>query len=90
MVAEKVQALEQENVLLKSQIEQLENICGGKVEVPKNCEYCSHFIQHYIKTGSGYYPTCDGHCVAGNRIKDRKTNDTCKVFVKKAYGKNKI
>lgn len=90
MVAEKVQALEQENILLKSQIEQLENICGNKVELPKNCEYCSNFMQYYIKTGSSYYPVYSGYCVAGNRIKNRKTSDTCKAFVKKAYGKNLI
>lgn len=72
MVAEKVQALEQENILLKSQIEQLENICGGKVEVPKNCEYCSNFKQYYIKNGSSYHPVCSGYCIAGNRTKKEK------------------
>ncbi|MFG6383427.1 MAG: keratin [Lachnospiraceae bacterium] len=90
MVAEKVQALEQENILLKSQIEQLESICGNKLELPKNCEYCSNFLQYYIRSGNTYHPTYNGHCVAGNRIKGRKVNDTCKAFVKKDYGKNFI
>lgn len=90
MIADKVKQLEQESTELKEQVKALQDMYGGAVELPKNCEYCSHFIQHYIKTGSSFYPTCDGHCIAGNRIKDRKVNDTCKAFVKKAYGKNKI
>ena len=90
MIAEKVQKLEQENIALKAQVETLQNICGNRVELPKNCEYCSNFIQHYIKNGSSYCPTCDGRCKAGNRIKSRKTNDTCKAFAEKQYGKNYI
>ena len=87
MVAEKVQELEQENTALKEQLKKLQDMCGG-IEVPKNCEYCENFIQHYVKRGSDYSPTYDGHCVAGNRVKNRKVNDTCKTFVKKQYGKN--
>lgn len=90
MIADKVQELEQENIALKAQVETLQDICGNRAELPKNCEYCSNFIQHYIRTGSSYYPTCDGHCVAGNRVKDRKTQDTCKAFVKKEYGRNHV
>lgn len=90
MLANKVQELEQENIALKAQAEMLQDICGNRVELPKNCEYCSNFIQHYIKSGSGYYPTCDGHCVAGNRVKGRKTKDMCKAFAQKVYGRNMI
>lgn len=90
MIADKVKALERENILLKSQIEQLENICGGKVEVPKNCEYCSNFKQYYIRNEGSYHPVCSGYCVAGNRIKGRKTSETCKAFAKKTFGKNLI
>lgn len=90
MLAEKVQTLEQENISLKAQVEALQDICGNRIELPKNCEYCSNFIQHYIKTGSSYYPTCDGHCVAGNRVKSRKTQNMCKAFVQKQYGRNMI
>lgn len=90
MVAEKVQELEQENTALKTQIKILQDICGGGVEFPKNCEYCENFMQHYIKRENGYYPTYDGHCTAGNRLKGRKVSDTCKSFLKKEYGKNFI
>ena len=76
--------------ILKAQVETLQDICGNRIELPKNCEYCSNFIQHYIKTGSSYYPTCDGHCIAGNRVKGRKTKDTCKAFVQKEYGRNRV
>lgn len=90
MVAEKVQELEQENIKLKAQVIELQEICGNRTELPKNCEYCEHFIQHYIRGGSGYYPTHDGHCAAGNRIKNRKTEDTCKAYAKKQFGKNYV
>ena len=89
MVAEKVQELEQENIALKEQLKKLQGICSS-VEVPKNCEYCENFIQHYFKNGEKYYPTYNGCCQAGNRIKSRKVNDTCKAFVKKQYGRNYI
>ena len=90
MIAEKVQKLEQENITLKAQVKTLQDICGGKVEVPKNCEYCENFLQHYIKCGSTYAPTCDGHCIAGSRIKKKKSDETCKYFLQKVYGKNFI
>ena len=90
MIADKVQELEQENAILKAQVEELQEICGNSAGLPKNCEYCSNFIQHYIRTGSGYQPTCDGTCTAGNRIKGRKAKDTCKAFEKKKYGTNRI
>ena len=90
MIAEKVQKLEQENIALKAQVETLQNICGNRVELPKNCEYCSNFIQYYVKRKDSYYPVYSGYCVAGNRTKDRKTNDTCRAFAEKQYGKNYI
>lgn len=72
MVAEKVQELEQENIELKEQLEKLQEICGGSIEMPKNCEYCSNFIQYYIRNGENYHPVYMGCCKAGNRIKSRK------------------
>lgn len=88
MLSEKVQKLEQENIALKAQVEELQNICGTNAKVPKNCEYCSNFVQHYGNNGSGFYPMYTGHCVAGNRLKTRKSDETCKAFVKRTYGKN--
>lgn len=90
MLAEDVRKLEQENVELKAQVKELESICGNKAELPRNCEYCKNFIQHYIRTGNSYYPTYDGHCMAGNKIKGREVKDTCKAFAKRIYGKNRI
>lgn len=40
MVADKVKELEQENISLKAQVEELQNICGTNANVPMNCEYC--------------------------------------------------
>ncbi len=90
MLSKEIAKLEQENAALKEQIEKLQDICGNKVELPRNCEYCSNFIQYYIKNNSLYYPTCNGRCMAGNRVKGRKVNDTCKAFTKKEYRKNCI
>ena len=50
MIAEKVQKLEQENTVLKKQVQELLDICESRIELPKNCEYCSNFMQHYIKS----------------------------------------
>lgn len=90
MVSEKVKQLEQENIILKRQVEELQSICGSGADMPKNCEYCSNFTQHYFRSGGAYYPMYSGHCNAGNRVKSRKTNDTCKAFARKEYGKNCI
>lgn len=88
MIAEKVRKLEQENIELREKLKEFEEMYGTKAGVPKNCEYCNNFVQHYIRSGSEYLPTSDGCCTAGNRLKSRKTGETCKAFVKKAYGKN--
>lgn len=88
MISEKVKDLEQENLLLKAQLKELEDLCENKTELLKNCEYCKNFIQHYIRIDGIYVPICDGHCIEGNRVKPRKTGDTCKSFVKRTYGKN--
>lgn len=90
MISEKVKELEQENIALRKQVETLQEICGNLAELPKNCEYCNNFIQHYIKREGSYTPACDGHCIAGHRIKRKSAKDTCKSFVKKEYGKNYI
>ena len=90
MIAEKVEKLEQENTVLKKQVQELLDICESRIELPKNCEYCSNFMQHYVKRGGVYYPTHGGHCVVGNRIKDRKVSDTCKAYAKRVYGRKCI
>ena len=72
MVSEKVKELEQENILLKEQVQMLEQRCGGGIEFPKNCEYCQNFIQHYIRNGNQFVPTYDGHCAAGQRLRRKK------------------
>ena len=91
MIAKEVQKLEQENIELREQLEKIQELIGENPQFPKKCEYCSNFIQHYVRCGGDKYaPTCDGHCKAGNRIKTRKTGDTCKSFVKRKYGKNLI
>ncbi len=90
MVAEKVQQLEEENITLKARIEELQQLFGINPRMPKNCEYCKNFTQYYFKQGKSYYPTCAGHCVAGSRVKGRRTDDTCQSFARREYGKNFI
>lgn len=91
MVAEKVQELEQENYRLKAQLEELQELYKDRANLAKNCEYCANFLQHYVKCGTSYMATCDGHCVAGNRTKYRKTSDKgCKYYVPKNYGRKKL
>ena len=90
MVSEKVKELEQENLILREQLKTLQDICGGGVEYPKNCEYCQNFIQHYVRHGDQYSPTHDGHCAAGQRLRKKKTEETCKSFSQRQYGRNVI
>ena len=88
MVAEKVQELEDENAILKAQVEELQELCGRGAGFPKNCRHCRNFIQHYIRCGDMYCPVSEGHCVAGNRVKGRKAGQTCSSFARKEYGRN--
>lgn len=90
MIADKVKELEQENILLKAQVEELQNICGTNANVPMNCEYCKNFMQHYIKSEDQYVPIYSGHCSAQRVKKTRKPDNTCKYFARKTYGKNYV
>ncbi|MDD6168463.1 MAG: hypothetical protein PUB46_00095 [Lachnospiraceae bacterium] len=88
MVSDKVKELEQENYRLRVQLDELQELYKDRATLPKNCEYCENFLQHYIKCGFSYMATCDGHCIAGNRIKSRKAGDkSCKYFVPRKYGR---
>lgn len=90
MVADKVKELEQENILLKAQVEELQNICGTNASMPMNCEYCKNFMQYYIKVDDQYTPIYSGHCDAGRSVKTKRTDDTCKAFIRRTYGKNHV
>lgn len=83
MLSDQVQKLEYENRTLKTQLEELKERYSDIPSCPKKCEYCQHYHQHYIRSGSQYVRTNDGHCVAGCRIKSRKGNETCKYFAER-------
>ncbi len=90
MIAEEVRKLEAENSTLKEQLERLQEDYGVKAGLPKDCEHCGNFIQHYVRCGRGYAPAYDGHCVAGGRIRKRKVNESCRSYVAMQFGKNFI
>ena len=91
MVAEKVQELEDENAMLKAQLEKLLQMYGEGMEGPRDCSHCSNFHQHYIRSdGGSYYPAYCGHCAAGGRMKGRKPGDTCRAFGRMRFGENFI
>lgn len=92
MIAEDVRKLEEENSILKEQLKKLEEDYGVKAGLPKDCEHCKNFIQHYIRSGGGYYPTYDGHCVASGRVRSRLRgiNESCRSFAALRYGENYI
>lgn len=90
MISTKVAELERENEELRELVGKMKEKLGDPDKM-KNCEYCEHFVQHYIRCGSSYVPMCSGHCVAGARVKrNKKTDETCKSFERKRYGKNLI
>ena len=90
MLSEKVQDLEQENHELKERLRALEEMYRDRGKLPKDCKHCRNFSQHYIRCGTSYYPTYDGHCTAGQRLRNRKPDDTCESFAKMEYGENCI
>lgn len=82
MLAEKIQALEYENVKLKELLKlQEENI-----PKPKEYKNCRYFVRHYGKTDGIYYKLYEGHCTCKVPIKKRKgkkdptLEDTCLCF----------
>lgn len=86
MLAEKIQALEYENVKLKELLKlQEENILK-----PKECGNCKYYIQHYGKSAGGiYFKLYTGHCTCGVPVRKRKgkknpePEDTCTCFQEK-------
>ena len=88
-VAKEVERLEQENIELRERLEKLQELTGAN-PLPKKCENCSNFIQHYIRQGNAYVPAYAGHCKAGHRTRQRNADETCKAFIERKYGKNFI
>lgn len=86
MISEKVRDLEMENDELKAQIMELKEMTGIKEPLPKDCEHCRNYMQHFAKQDGYFYPVYSGHCIAGNRIKTRNPEKTCKSFIKKRVG----
>ena len=91
MLSNEVTKLEQENRALKKALRELkEKMEKGNILKPKSCQYCAHYMQHYIKTsgipfGEGYSPIYAGHCIKGVPVKlggkrNPKPDDTCPYF----------
>lgn len=90
MLSKEIQILEQENHVLRKALEELSvKMKQNSVLKPRNCQYCMHYMQHYIRGGMAftkeYIPIYDGHCVKGVPIKSGgkrrpKPDDTCPYF----------
>lgn len=91
MIANEVNKLECENRHLKAALAELnQKMEQNSVVRPKTCQYCRHYIQHYIRDRSGMYakeyvPIYDGHCVRGVPIrkggkKRPVPDDSCPYF----------
>ena len=89
VVAKEVERLEHENTELRERLKKLQELTGEN-QLPKKCENCSNFVQHYIKHGNAYVPAYAGHCNAGYRVKNKKTDETCRAFTERKYGENYI
>lgn len=95
MLSNEIARLEMENITLRRALEELNiKMEQGSVLKPKSCQYCKHYIQHYIKGGEGgiseYTPINDGHCVCRVPLsKGRKRNpapdDSCPYFEMGTY-----
>lgn len=80
MLAEDVRKIECENERLRDENEELRRVLGSNPPKPMDCACCEHFIQHYIKSGVKYFPTCDGHCVHGRITQKKPEGKTCRYF----------
>lgn len=90
MLSNEVVRLEKENLALKEALKELSERMERNAEIkPKSCQYCKHFIQHYMKGGraymSEYVPIYSGHCILGvpvskGKKKNPKPDDSCPYF----------
>ena len=90
MLAQDVEKLERENILLRQMFQKLQRKLEEKETLkPKSCQYCQKYVQYYIKSGpwskSEYVPIYAGHCTAGVPVKKggkkRPTpDDSCPYF----------
>lgn len=88
MLSREIQRLEKENLLLKEELRELGvRMNNNVVAKPKSCQYCKHFVQHYIKINpSGSFTAIyDGHCVRCcskkyGRIRKTNVDETCQFF----------
>lgn len=91
MLSNEVIKLEQENRALRRALRELkEKMEQGNILKPKSCQYCKHYMQHYIKNSGTpfegeYSPIYDGHCIKGVPVKvggkrNPKPDDTCPYF----------
>ncbi len=83
MIAENVLKLEQNYIRIQEENARLQRALGEDLPRLMDCELCKFYIQHYIRCGSQYAKTYDGHCVHG-RNKNRKPDEKgCKYFANK-------
>lgn len=81
--------MERENEKLKRMVANLKEQYENNGEKPKCCEYCEHFVRHYLRTNStltGYGASAYGHCEMGNGTKQRTGDNRCRYF---EFGENK-
>ena len=80
MIAENVLKLEQNYIRIQEENARLQRALGEDLARSMDCEHCSYYLQHYIRSGTLYVKTYSGHCVHG-RNKNRKPDEKgCKYF----------
>lgn len=93
-----IKKTEQENIILKEALKELqEKLERNTKEKHGSCEYCRHYVQHYIKGGfpahtEEYLEINEGHCVRGIPLKKGgkkkpKPYESCPYF---EIGTNKL
>lgn len=90
MLSTEIAKLEQQNQKLKAMLDDMiQKEKEGQIVKPKSCQYCRHFMQHYIRqiqsNGTIYQPIYDGHCTRGVPIskggkRRPKPDETCLYF----------
>lgn len=89
MLSEQIKELERENKYLREEVQSLKEQYKGDGRKPKLCEYCIHFVRHYLPSRispTGFCESSFGHCTQGRSPKSRTGDDKCAHF---EFGENK-
>ena len=86
MLSQEIRALENENRTLKETIKKITVDFEERDNRPMACEWCKHFLQHYVYVDGRFSKTCYGHCTHGRCKEKKPETKSCQYFELGSYG----